>query len=139
MARAKLTPTQRRLFEAPNIGHLATAMPDGSPQVSPVWVDVDGDDILVNTAERRLKAENLHRDPRVAISITDADDPFTMVAVRGRAVLEHEGADESIDALARKYTGAQTYQGRNPEERRVLIRITPEHVAAMGRATARVA
>jgi PPOX class probable F420-dependent enzyme len=131
----KLADAQRHVFEKPNYGHLATLMPDGSPQVSPVWVDVDGDDILVNTALGRRKAENVRRDPRVAISIIDNADPFTMVAVRGKAELDETGAEEHIDALARKYLGIERYPNRAPGERRVLIRIHPEHVAGMGEAT----
>ena len=127
-----LTDDQKALFEGKNFGHLATVMPDGSPQVSPVWVEMDGDDIVVNSAEGRVKTNNLHRDPRVAISITSADDGYTMVAVRGRVVeMTHEGADEGIDRLARKYLGVDAFEGRTPGMVRVSIRIRPEVVATM--------
>lgn len=125
-----LTDEQRRLFERKNFGHIATAMPDGSPQVSPVWVTLDGDDIIVNTAEGRVKTRNIRRDPRVALSVHDQDDPYSMVALRGVVTeMTHEGADESIDELARKYLGADSYPYREPSEQRVILRIRPEHVA----------
>lgn len=127
-----LTADQKALFEGKNFGHLATLMPDGSPQVSPVWVDLDGDDIIVNTAEGRLKASNVQRDPRVAISVADQEDPYSRVVVRGVVVeMTHERADEGIDRLAKKYLSQDRYPWRDPDERRVILRIRPEHVAAM--------
>jgi PPOX class probable F420-dependent enzyme len=134
-----LTDTQRGLVTRPNIGHLATVMPDGSPQVSAVWIDLMGEEIVVNTAMDRQKTRNIRRDPRVAISIADAENPYSMVAVRGTATLDETGADEHADAMARKYVGAERYEGRMPGERRVLIRIRPLHVAAMGDAAAEAA
>jgi PPOX class probable F420-dependent enzyme len=126
-----LTDDQKALFEGKNFAHLATVMPDGSPQVSPVWVEMDGNDIIVNSAEGRVKTNNLQRDPRVAISITSADDGYEMVAVRGRVVeMTREGAEEGIDRLARKYLGVD-YEGRTPGMVRVSIRIRPEVVASM--------
>jgi PPOX class probable F420-dependent enzyme len=126
-----LTDAQRALFVGKNFAHLATVMPDGSPQVSPVWIEMDGDDILVNTAEGRVKTNNMRHDPRVAISITDVDDGYRMVAVRGRVVeMTHEGAEEGIDRLSRKYHGYD-YDGRTPGMVRVSVRIRPEVVAEM--------
>ncbi len=126
-----LTDDQKALFEGKNFGHLATVMADGAPQVSPVWVERDGDDIIVNSAEGRVKTENIRRDPRVAISITAADDGYTMVAVRGRVVeMTHEGAEEGIDRLSRKYLG-HDFEGREPGMVRVVVRIRPEVVATM--------
>ncbi|HVM12215.1 MAG TPA: PPOX class F420-dependent oxidoreductase [Actinomycetota bacterium] len=124
-----LTDRQRGFFERPNFGHLATLMPDGSPHVSPVWVDVDGDEILVNTAAGRLKERNVRRDPRVAISVRDQDLVEEEVVVRGRVVgITAEGADEHIDALSRKYTG-KPFGSRTPGAQRLILRIQPEHVA----------
>jgi PPOX class probable F420-dependent enzyme len=119
----------RHLLEGKNFAHVATLMPDGSPQVSPVWVDVDGDLVTFNTAEGRLKPKNLRRDPRVAISITDSDNPYDNVLIRGRVVeLTHEGAEEHIDALAKRYMGVDEYPLRQPGEERVIVKIEPEKV-----------
>jgi PPOX class probable F420-dependent enzyme len=124
------TGEQRALFDGKNFGHLATIMPDGSPQVSPVWVALDGDDVIVNTAEGRLKTRNVRREARVAISVADQQDPYSKVVVRGVVVeMTHEGADESIDRLAKKYLGQDRYPWRNPDEHRVVLRIRPQHVA----------
>jgi PPOX class probable F420-dependent enzyme len=123
----------KKLFEEANVGHLATVMPDGSPQVTPVWVDFDGEHILVNTAEGRQKPRNIRRDPRVAISVTREGSPFTYAQVRGRVVeITNEGAEEHIDRLAKKYLGRDRYAWRQPGERRVIFKIAPEHVSSMG-------
>jgi PPOX class probable F420-dependent enzyme len=106
-------------------------MPDGSPQVTPVWVDVDEKFILVNTAEGRQKPKNIRRDPRVAIDVVSRDDPYRMVTVRGRVVeVTSEGADAHIDKLAKKYLGQDKYPFRAPGERRVIFKIEPEYVTA---------
>lgn len=126
---ATIPATHRDLIERPNFAHLATLMPDGSPQVTPVWVDLDGDTILINTAEGRVKTRNLDRDPRVALSIADQQNPYRYIQVRGRVVERtHEGADAHIDKLAKKYLGQDRYPFRRPGEQRVIFRIQPEHV-----------
>ncbi len=127
---SRLTQRDKEIFEAKNFGHLVTLMPDGSPHVSPVWVDLDGDTILVNSSEGRLKTNNVRRDRRVAISIYDEDDPYgAVVLVRGivKAVTT-EGADDHINEMAKKYLGRDTYPWRSPNEQRVLFRIEPKHV-----------
>ena len=122
----------KKLFREPNYGHMATLMPDGSPQVSPVWVDMDGDRILVNTAEGRAKPRNVRRDARVAISIYNQDNPYSSAFIRGRVVeITHEGAYEHIDKLAKKYMGMDTYPYRQPGDKRVILVIEPEHVGSM--------
>jgi PPOX class probable F420-dependent enzyme len=104
-------------------------MPDGSPQVTPVWVDFDGKYILVNTAEGRRKPKNIRRDPRVAIDVISREDPYRMVTVRGRVVeVTNEGADEHIDKMAKKYLGQDKYPFRAAGERRVMFKIEPEYV-----------
>ena len=129
---AKISDDIRKLLEAPNFASLATLMPDGSPQVSPVWVDFDGKYILVNTAEGRQKPRNVRHDPRVALSVFDQQNPYTAATVRGRVVeITHEGADQHIDRMAKKYLGRDTYPFRQPGERRVIFKIEPEHVASM--------
>ena len=127
----QLPEVAQKLFREPNFAHLATIMPDGSPQVTPVWVDFDGRYILVNTAEGRQKPRNIRRDPRVAIDIIGREDPYRMVTVRGRVVeVTHDGADEHIDKLAKKYLGQDKYPFRAPGERRVMFKIEPEYVTA---------
>ena len=128
----ELSPAVRRLFKEPNFAHIATLMPDGSPQVTAVWVDMDGDRILVNTAEGRVKPRNVRRDPRVAISVTDQANPYSAAFVRGRVVeVTYEGAEDLIDKLAQKYIGQERYPWRRAGERRVTLVIEPEHVASM--------
>lgn len=124
----------RALLEAPNFVHLATLMRDGSPQVTPVWVDHDGHHILVNTAEGRVKVRNVRRDPRVALSVLSAQNPYQMATIRGRVVeMTHQGAAEHIDKLAKKYLGQDRYPFHRPGEQRVILKIEPEHVAGMAR------
>ena len=118
------------LFTKKSYANIATLMKDGSPQVTPVWVDYDGEFILINTAEGRQKMKNIMRDPRIALSIQDPDNPYRKLIVRGRVIEETEqGADEHIDKLAKKYTGADTYQNRIPGMVRVILKIKPEHVS----------
>ncbi len=123
----------RDLFDKRAFAHLATLMPDGSPQVTPVWVDFDGTHIIVNTARGRQKDRNLRRDGRVAIEIQDPDNPYRYVEIRGRvAEITEQGADESIDRLAFKYTGSPKYQFRRAGEQRVIYKIEPEKVSGIG-------
>ena len=129
---ATLSENVKKLFLEPNFAHLATIMPDGSPQVTPVWVEMEGDRIVVNTAEGRIKPRNVRRDPRVAISIVRQENPYQAAYIRGRVVeLRHEGADESIDRLAKKYIGQDRYPWRQPGEQRLILVIEPERVATM--------
>jgi PPOX class probable F420-dependent enzyme len=122
----------KKLFLEPNYAHVATLMADGSPQVTPVWVDIEGDRILVNTAEGRSKPRNVRRDPRVAISIVKQDNPYSSAFVRGRVVeMRLEGADDHIDKLAMKYMGQESYPYRRAEEQRVIMVIEPEHISSM--------
>ena len=131
---ASLPDDVRALLEAPNIAHLTTLMPDGSPQVTPVWVDYDGRYVLVNTAEGRQKPRNVRRDPRVALSLTDRENPYVWAMIRGRAVeLTHEGADDHIDRLAKKYLGEDRYPFRQAGEQRVIVKIEPLRVTTAQR------
>jgi len=128
---AEISPGVRKLLQEPNFAHLATLMPDGSPQVTPVWVDFDGTHILVNTAEGRQKPRNVRRDRRVALDVVSQQNPYAHAAVRGRVVaVTSEGADEHIDSLARKYLGQDKYPYRQPGERRVIFKIEPDHVTS---------
>ena len=122
----------RDLFTKKAFAHLATVGPDGAPQVTPVWVDFDGTHVRFNTAKGRVKVRNLARDPRVALSIQDPDDPYRYVQVRGRVVETTEkGADAHIDALAKKYLGQDRYPFRRPGEVRVMYKVLPESVQGM--------
>jgi PPOX class probable F420-dependent enzyme len=121
------------LFSKPAFAHLVTLMPDGSPQVTPVWVDLDGNTVIINTAKGRLKDRNMKRDPRVALAVSDPANPYRYVQVRGRVCdITENGGDAHIDRMAKKYLNQDTYPYRQPGEVRVVYRITPEHVQASG-------
>lgn len=121
------------ILDKPAFAHLSTIMDDGSPQASAVWIDTDGPLIVVNSAEGRLKDRNIRRDPRVAISVTDPDNPYRSLMIRGRvSKITNEGADAHIDKMAKKYMGVDEYPFRTPDEVRVIYYIEPERVAAMG-------
>ena len=128
----QVTPEVEKLFKDKNFASFATLMEDGSPQVTPVWVDYDNGNILINTAEGRTKTRNVSKNPKVAVSVTDSSNPYTMVSVRGRIVEQtNQGADEHIDKMAKKYLGMDKYPFRAPGESRVLLKIRPEHVIYM--------
>jgi PPOX class probable F420-dependent enzyme len=121
------------LFQKKALANLATVMPDGSPQVTPVWVDYDGKNVLFNTAEGRQKDKNLQRDPRVAMAIVDPDNPYRYLQIRGKVVeATKKDADKHIDKLAKKYLGVDKYPYAQPGEVRVLYKIAPEKTQTMG-------
>lgn len=131
-----LTEKQAQYFLDRNWGNVATLREDGTPHVTPVWVDWDGEEIVFNTVVGRMKERHLRRDPRVAIEVFKQENPQAgYVSVTGRAELEEEGADAHIDKLARKYLDEDVYPNRQPGERRVIVRITPERVNAYGDAS----
>ena len=116
-------------FENKEMAHVATLNADGSPQVSAVWIALDGDLITFNTAEGRVKPNNLRRDGRVAISIAGEENPYENVLVQGKVVeMTNDGADADIDALAKRYLDADSYPYRQPGEERVIVKIEPEKV-----------
>lgn len=120
----------RDILEKKTFVHLATKMKDGSPQVSPVWAEYDGEHIVINSAKGRLKDRNMRADDRVALSATDPDNPYRALMIRGRiAKITEEGADDHIDALAKKYLDADTYPFRKSDEVRVKYYIEPIKVA----------
>jgi PPOX class probable F420-dependent enzyme len=121
------------LLHGKNFANVATLRGDGSVQVAPVWVDVQDGKPVVNSAEGRAWPRNLERDPRVTISVQNMENPYEYVEIRGRvAERTHDGADEHIDSLAKKYLGQDEYPYRQPGEQRVIIRIEPEHVHVNG-------
>ena len=124
-----------KLLQEPQLANFSTVMADGSPQITPVWVDVepDGSAVLINTAEGRVKTRNVERDPRVAVSVVDSQNAWRYVLVRGTIVeRRHEGADAHIDRQAKKYLGKDTYPFRREGEQRVTLVIKPHHVIEMG-------
>lgn len=130
----EITPEVEKLFTDKNFASFATIMEDCSPQVTPVWVDYDNGNILINTAEGRAKVRNVTKNPKVAVSATDVANPYTMVSVRGRIVEQtNRGADEHIDKMAKKYLGVEKYPFRAPGEKRILLKIKPESVTYMSR------
>ena len=131
---AQTIPEQYRdLFNKKTFANLATLMPDGRPQVTPVWCDVDGDFVVVNSAKGRRKDRNMRRDPRVSLALSDPDNPYRYLEVRGKVVESTEqGADDHIDKMASKYMGVDKYPYRQPGEIRVLYKIEPEGFSFMG-------
>ena len=128
-----IPPTHSDLLQKPAFANLATLNPDGSPQVTPVWFDYDGTNLLINTARGRMKDRNLRRDPRVAVSITDPENPYRYVGIQGRvSEMTETGADAHIDKLAKKYLNKDKYPFRAPGEVRVLLKIVPEKIHTNG-------
>ena len=121
------------LFQKKAFAHLATINGDGTPQVTPVWVDFDGTHVRFNTAKGRVKERNLRRTPQVALAVLDPDNPYRYLRVSGRVVeITEQGAEAHIDALAQKYLGQDRYPFRKPGEVRLLCKILPEKAAGQG-------
>jgi len=121
-----LTERTVKLIDGKNFAFLATLQPDGSPHVTPMWIDHEGDMILMNTAMGRIKQRNVTRDPRVSIAIVDSNNPYDRIVMHGRVVSQTEqGAEAHIDKLAKKYTGANKYQKASPTEKRIILKIEP--------------
>ncbi len=121
------------LTTKPAFANLATLNADGSPQVTPVWVDFDGTHVVINTARGRVKAKNLAREPRVAVSVFDPENPYRYLAIQGRVVeMTEAGGDAHIDKMAKKYLGKDTYPFRTPGEVRVIVKIAPDKLHVNG-------
>jgi PPOX class probable F420-dependent enzyme len=130
---AVIPDSHKDLFEKKAFANLATLMPDGTPQVTPVWVDYDGTHVLVDSARGRQKDKNMTRNPSVALSIQDPENPYRYLEIRGKvSEITEDGADEEIDKLAKKYLGVDKYPYAQPGEVRVLYKITPERVSHNG-------
>ena len=127
----RLSPEHVRLLNPPNFATVSTIMPDGSPEATIVWVESDAHHVYFNTAMHRLKARNLHRDPRVAVCAWDVEDPYSGVEVRGHAELVLEGALENANEISLRYDG-KPFRELGPGEVRVIVKITPERVHVMG-------
>ena len=130
----QIDPSLRNLFEDKNLAFVATLMKDGSPQITPTWVDIDNENqILINTALGRIKQKNVARDPRVAISIADKNNPYHMVTVRGEVVdqITGEQAEKHVDKMAKKYLNKDKYPFGTPGEKRILLKVRPTKVGSM--------
>jgi PPOX class probable F420-dependent enzyme len=126
-----LSPEAVKLLQEPQIAQIATILPDGSPQITPVWVDVepDGSHIIINTVVGYLKLKNIAANPQVAVSVVDKHNPWRYAIVRGIVVEQTtEGADEHIDRLTQKYLGQERFPWRQPGRQHVILRIKPHHV-----------
>jgi len=121
------------LFQKPAFGSLGTLMKDGSPQVTPVWIDYDGKYVRFNSALGRVKDKNVRRDPRVSVTVLDPANPYRYLEIRGRVVeITQNGADDHINKLSQKYLGNPVYPFRQPGEVRVTYKIEPQKVSSMG-------
>jgi PPOX class probable F420-dependent enzyme len=121
------------LFTKKAFASLATIMSDGSPHVTPVWCDHDGTCVRINPARGRIKDKNMKRNKKVALAITNPDDPYRYMEIRGEVdEITEPGADDHIDQLAQKYLGKEKYPFRRPGEVRVLYKIRPERVSTVG-------
>ena len=128
-----ISPGFRKLLEEPAFCQLATLMPDGSPQITQVWVETDGEHVLINTIEGSQKERNVRRDPRVAVNVVDPTNAWRIAMVRGRAVeVVTEGAVEQIDRLANKYLGHDTYPYHHPQRTRTTIKNSPDKINEIG-------
>jgi PPOX class probable F420-dependent enzyme len=121
------------LFQKRAFASLGTLMPDGRPQVTPVWVDYDGEHIIFNSAKGRQKDRNVRRDPRVSLAIIDPENPYRYLEIRGKVTeITEQGADAHIDKMAKKYLGKDSYPYRTPGEVRIIVKIAPEKVHVNG-------
>jgi PPOX class probable F420-dependent enzyme len=127
---AKLTEGQADLFKGKNLATVATIRRDGSPHLTPVWIDWDGHDVLFNTAEGRAKPRHIRRNPVVGIEVIDGHDPYRWVSVTGPAEIVEEGAVEHIQQLSRRYTGRDF--DLRADQKRLIVRVKPERVTARG-------
>ncbi|HKD32017.1 MAG TPA: PPOX class F420-dependent oxidoreductase [Gaiellaceae bacterium] len=129
---AALSEKAREFLQQPYVGEVTTLRPDGTPHTTVVWVDVDTDEVIFNTAVGRAKERHLRSDPRVSLIVVDPEDSYRWVSVSGTAELDTDGADDEIDKLAKKYLGQDEYPWRKPEEQRINVRIRPQRVDSYG-------
>ena len=128
----KLPPAVKKIMQDKAYGHVVTLGAGGTPQVTMVWMDVDGDEVLFNTAEGRLKPKNLRRDPRVVIAVQDRNDPQSHLVFHGKATVTEAGADAHIDKLAKRFLGADKYPFRRPGEKRLIVRVNVDRIGGYG-------
>ena len=125
----KLNEAQVALLKAKNFAFVGTLMPDGSLQVSPMWVEYDGEHVILNSEVKRTKVKNMQRDPRVTVCVSNAENPYEYLEIRGRVVaMTTDGAFEGIDMLAKKYLGQDKYPMNQPGDQRIIIKVEPTRV-----------
>jgi PPOX class probable F420-dependent enzyme len=130
---ASIPESHKDLFNKPAFGSFTTLMTDGSPQTTPVWVDFENGKVIVNTALGRQKDQNVRRDPRVAITLMDPENPYRYLEIRGKVQeITQDGAENHIDKMAKKYLGKDKYPWARPGEHRVLLKVTPDKFNTMG-------
>lgn len=121
-----------RLFQGRSLAFVATLSKDGSPHVTPVWAEMVNDLILINTFETSAKNKHINNDNRIALSIVEQNNPYTMVSIKGKVVEQtNKGADEHLKSLARKYLGIGKYYYRKPNHKRIIIKIKPERIMGL--------
>ena len=128
----KIPQSLKKVLEDKAYGHVVTFNAKGKPELTMVWVDVEGDELLINTAEGRRKPDNLRRDPRVIVSVQDRNNPQAYAVLHGKGRVTAEGADPHIDKLAKRFLGADKYPYRQPTEKRVIIRVAVDRISGMG-------
>jgi PPOX class probable F420-dependent enzyme len=130
----QLTDAQRKLLDEKNFAHVALVDENGAPQVTPVWIEFDGTHVLFNTEEKRAKTKHMRKNPRVAISVQNAENPYHYIEIRGTVVeITTQGADEMIDRLAKKYLDKDKYPFNQPGDVRLVVKVKPEKVLGMAR------
>ena len=122
----------RKVLEDKAYGHVVTFNAQRNPQLTMVWMDVEGDELIINTAEGRRKVDNIRRDPRVIVSVQDRNNPQAYAVFYGKARVTDAGADEHIDKLAKRFLGADKYPFRQPGEKLLVIRIVVDRISGMG-------
>jgi PPOX class probable F420-dependent enzyme len=128
-----LSEAQQELLRGKNFAYIATVGEDGAPQVTPVWIDWDGQHVIFNTEKSRAKTQHLSRDPRVSVGISDSQNPYRYIEIRGRVVeMTEEGAAEHIDKMAYKYMGKEKYPFNKPGDVRIIVKIEAKKVMGMG-------
>ena len=128
----KLPQSVKKFLQEKAYGHVVTFNGEGKPQLTMVWMDVDGDEVTFNTAEGRRKLDNLRRNPRIMVSVQDRNEPQLYAVFHGTARVTEAGADAQIDKLARRFLGVDTYPFRQPDEKRVTVRISVDRIGGFG-------
>ena len=128
----KIPQSLKKMLEDKAYGHVVTFNPAGKPELTMVWMDVDGDELLFNTAEGRRKPGNIRRDPRMIVSVQDRNNPQTYAVFHGKGRVTDAGADAHIDKLAKRFLGVEKYPYRQPNEKRVIVRIAVDRISGLG-------